>query len=160
MESARQVLGEPQELGRFHLRGNGAADIIEDSLGRGVDAARLRHSTMIHPHDDVAFGIGGGADRQRLSPRAQDHQRAGRVETDACHRLGRDAGPAHRVPRARTDRPPDIVAGLFEDVARFVPQGNVRPGRVEQHPGPVEHAGASAARAHVDTEEVVGGHML
>src|SRR5207302_3850593 len=50
---AGEVLFEPQELGRFHLGRDGAANVAEHVVPGGVDAIRLIDSAVIHPDDDV-----------------------------------------------------------------------------------------------------------
>ena len=49
----RQMLLEPEELWRFHLRRNDAADMAQHFVAGRADAIRLRDRPVIHPDDDV-----------------------------------------------------------------------------------------------------------
>ncbi|MNY61019.1 hypothetical protein D3C86_1976440 [compost metagenome] len=58
----------------------------------GVDALRLFHGAVIHPDDDIAFGMIGSADRQSLVISTTHDKRTGRVETDAGNLSRIDTG--------------------------------------------------------------------
>ena len=51
--SFRHVLFQPEQLGRFHLGGDHATDVTQNSMLGFIDRFRLRDRAMIHPHDHV-----------------------------------------------------------------------------------------------------------
>lgn len=53
----RQVFLEPEQLWRLHFGRNVVADIAQYIVPRCVDPLCLLDGAVIHPHDDVAFGI-------------------------------------------------------------------------------------------------------
>jgi hypothetical protein len=101
--ASRQIFFQPEQLRCFHLRRDDAADIAQHVVGGLIDAPRLRGGAVIHPDDDVALGIAGGADRDRARIAVERDQRAGGIEADTADRL-RGAGRPRPSPRAPTGR--------------------------------------------------------
>jgi len=123
-------------------------------MPRHVDPPRLIGRAVIHPDDDVALGIAGGADGQRTAAPAQHDQRAGRIEADAGDGGRRHAGLPDGPADGEANGAPDVVARLLDDLAGLAEEGNFVPRRPDQPARPVEHAGTRAAGPDVDAEEI------
>lgn len=148
------VFEEPQQLRRFHFRRDLAADKLQHLVARGVDAFRLLHGAMVHPHDDVAPGLLGRAHGQRLTAFAQHDERAGCIEADAVDLIGRHRGLRQRVLHGMADGVPDFTARLLDDGAARVEQRDVMFCRGHHVAGKVENAGPGAARANVHADDI------
>ena len=154
-ESAGHMFSKPEQFRCLHLGRNGAADIAQHGLGARVDAPGLVDGAMVHPHDDVAFGIARRTDRHGPTALAQHDQRAGRVEAQPRHRARRNAGRRDRLANAAAHRAPDIVARLLHDVAGLAPEADIGLRRRQHRAGRIEHTCPCAARPDVDAYEML-----
>ncbi len=118
-----------------------------------VDGAGLVDRPVVHPDDDVAPRLAGGADGDRPALAIEGDQRAGRVEADACDRLRRDARLGHRIAGRLAAGRPDVVGGLLDDVARLAPHLDSVLGRSQKPAVGGEDSGARAAGADVNADE-------
>ncbi len=123
-------------------------------MARRVDAFRLLHSAVVHPDDDVAFGLFRGSHRQGLSVRAQHDERAGGVEADAGDLTGRHRGLRQCILHGIADGLPDFAARLLDDGAARMEQRDVTPGRPHHAASEVEDTSPGAARAHVHANDI------
>ena len=137
-ERLRLVLLQPQNLRRLHFGRDDAADITQDRVPGGVDALRLVERPVIHPDDDVAFGIVGRPDRQRPSLAVENDQRAGGVEAEALDGVGGDSRRLNGLADGFHHRFPDVVGGLLDHVALLPPDADGPLGGGEELSGLIE----------------------
>ena len=153
-QAARRTSGmfalKPEELRRFHLGRDAAADIVAGRHAARVDLRACRRA-VVHPDDDVARRVAGRARRRAASLRRQ-RPPASRWRRSRSRRSSPAPAPdAPRRPRARSRRRP---ARCRRSTARRCRRARARamsaPGGGKEPARRVEHAGARAAGADVD----------
>src|SRR5262249_4381199 len=113
---------------------------------------RFARRAMVHPDDRVALRRAGRADRKRAPGMIEHNERAGGVEAEATEALERQPARRDRLADRGANRAPDVVGGVFDDVARLAPDLDRAPRAGEELARRVEDAGARAARADVDPD--------
>ena len=146
------VLPEPQQLRRLHLGRDPSADIFQHVVIARVDPRRLPGGAMVHPDDDIALRAGVIADGQ-AALRADHHERAGGIETDARHPCGIEA--RDRFLHRGADRVPDLRRALLDEPRVVAVHGDVALGGGEERARAVEDTRPCRARAHVDADEEI-----
>ena len=160
----RQVLLDPEQLGRLHLERDASADVLEHGVVGCVNAVGLIERPVIHPHDHVLLVAAGRADGYVSIVTVERHQRAGRVEADAADALGGDASFRERSPHSPPAGLPDILRRLLNKIRLRPPDGNLLAGGGQHSAAAVEDPGSGAAGAHVDADVAVvvwiGAHVF
>jgi hypothetical protein len=133
---------------------------LQDLFPGQVDTTRLIECPVVHPDDDVARGILGRADRQRPPPLVDHDQRAGGGETEPGNGAGCNAALRNRSPDGSCDSLPNVVGGLLDDLAGFVPGGDRVLCRAEKRARRIEDTGACRASPDVHTDETAIRHAI
>ena len=144
-----EVAFEPHELGDLHLRGHGAAGVVEDAVAGAVHSSASRGGAVVEPEDGVAAVVAGGRDGDRAAVAVEEDEGAGGVEGEAGDVLGAGGGVGAGGAEGGGGGLPDLGGGLL-GVAVVLVDVERGFGAGEQAAGGVEDAGAGAGGADVD----------
>ena len=81
-----EVAFQPHQLRDLHLRGHGAAGVVEDAVAGGGAFLGLRGGAVVEPEDGVAAVVAGGRDGDRAAVAVEEDEGAGGVEGEAGDR--------------------------------------------------------------------------
>jgi len=149
-----QVPSQPKHFRQFHLDADFPRHVGQRRIARRVDRRRLVARAVIHPHDDVAFGLAAGGNRDRLAGAADgDSEQVASKPSAADRTLARHRRASR--PRARRRRSGSRCRRrLLDDAGGGMELPDGPHGEGETPPREIEDTRPDAGRSHIHADDV------